>query len=324
MKGWFQIESAVKADDPTGASTTDTSKAALWATRNSAVGLSGAFGNVFMGNWDTVYKQLGDPNSFLGISSGNFVSTSNVLSKSPISKSGSLSSFHLRQKNDIEYDSPTIAGFTVMVNYSPDEKKTLFTNAYLRDIGVKFEQGPLYIALANELHNDFFGFSTSADSGLSAFANPLPTATNGMHSKDTATRLSAMYKLPSQTNIAIDLAELKYAESGGSVGHFAEAKGRAVALVVTQQLGSFTLAANYVKADKGSCSLVGGADCTTDGLGAQQVSLGGKYDFSKRSSVYVIYSKITNKDGAQYNNVGGNIAPGVDPEALAVGIIHSF
>src|SRR5712692_11625780 len=112
MKGWFQVEQDMKLDVGTG----------QWANRNSAVGLAGGFGNVFLGNWDTVYKQLGDPVSFLGISSGNFVSTSNVLSKRY--DAAANTSFHLRQPNNLEYDTPTIAGFTVMLNYAPDEAKT--------------------------------------------------------------------------------------------------------------------------------------------------------------------------------------------------------
>src|SRR5216684_1673407 len=101
MKGWFQVEQDVKLE--ANATT------ATWANRNSAVGLAGGFGNVFLGNWDTVYKQLGDPVGFLdGLNLSLQVLSANVLSRPAFSTGVSgtdLSSFHVRQKNDIEYDS---------------------------------------------------------------------------------------------------------------------------------------------------------------------------------------------------------------------------
>src|SRR5690242_12295310 len=42
LKGWGQLETGFKADDTTGGTN-------AFATRNSAVGLSGAFGNAFAG-----------------------------------------------------------------------------------------------------------------------------------------------------------------------------------------------------------------------------------------------------------------------------------
>jgi len=320
MKGWFQVESALKADVGTG----------TWAFRNSAVGLSGGFGNVFLGNWDTVYKQLADPIGFLGISSGNFVATSNVLAKPAISKTGNKASFHTRQTNNLEYDTPTMGGFTVMLEYSPDESRTAANgfssglNVYLRDIGVKFEQGPLYVALANEFHHDFFGASTS--STQTAFTNvPNANDTQGFHSKDTATRLTAMYKLPSDTTVSIDVAQMEYKEEGGAVNHFDTYKHKAVALVASQKLGNITLAANYVTADKGTCTLVGGTSCDTSGLDGKMMSLGAAYAFSKRTSVYAIYSKITNGENAQFNNtLNSTVNPGVDPQEFGIGITVSF
>jgi len=318
MKGWFQVEQDMKLDVGTG----------QWANRNSAVGLAGGFGNVFLGNWDTVYKQLGDPVGFLdGLNLSLQVLSANVLSRPAFSTGVSgtdLSSFHVRQKNDIEYDSPKFGGFTVMLNYSPDEAKTLNKDAYLRDIGVKFEQGPLYVALANELHKDFFGASSTLPGTI---ANPAPSATNGLHSKDTATRLSAKYTLPSNTTLGIDVAQMEYKEDNGAVNHFESYKHKAVSLVAQQQMGNLGFAASLVKAEKGTCSLAGGANCDTSGMDGQMLNLGVRYNFSKRTGVFALYSKITNKDSAQFNNIGSSvttISPGADPEAFGVGIITSF
>jgi predicted porin len=304
MKGWFQIEQTVQADDA-GArvpgqsdSSATNSTDGKWSTRNSAVGLSGGFGNVFLGRWDTVYKQLGDPVSFLGISSGNFVSTSNVLSKRYDGKGAG--SFHLRQSNYVEYDTPTLGGLTAMLGYSPDEAKDPVTNTNkrLQSAGIKFEQGPLYVALGNEVHKDFF-------------------VAAGQHSNDMATRLSAKYALPTGTTLGVDVSELKYKSGATNT----ELKSKTLSLVVTQAVGNVTVAGGVVKAFK---TKLDGSDVADSD--AQQINLGVGYNLSKRTQVYAIYAKLTNKAGAQYNNLidGSAVTNGVDPEQAALGIAVSF
>src|SRR4051794_26614791 len=100
--GWrafFQIEQRVMAD-------TGNPGATGFASRDTFVGLeSDRWGLVKLGNMDTVYKSIGDTLSFLGISSGNFVSNSNVLAKQGFGTS-SAGSFHLRRANSAWYETP--------------------------------------------------------------------------------------------------------------------------------------------------------------------------------------------------------------------------
>src|SRR5438874_6311757 len=70
LKFIWQIEQAVNFD--TGDAT--------WSNRNSFLGVRTNFGTVKLGNMDTIYKEYGDPFQMFGISSGNFVSASNMLS----------------------------------------------------------------------------------------------------------------------------------------------------------------------------------------------------------------------------------------------------
>src|SRR4029079_6804710 len=87
LKAFFQIEQRIQVD--TGGT--------QLASRDTYVGLaSDRFGTVKMGGFDTVYKEIGDTLSFLGVSSGNFVSNSSVLSKQGFGES-SAGSFHLRR-----------------------------------------------------------------------------------------------------------------------------------------------------------------------------------------------------------------------------------
>jgi hypothetical protein len=110
---------------------------------------------------DTVLN--GDTLSFLGVSSGNFVSNSSILSKTGFAKKdvslSSASSFHLRRANSLQYQSPRFGGAQLHLQYSPDEVKTATTNADLWSTGVSYKNKGLYLALAHEIHNDFFGGS---------------------------------------------------------------------------------------------------------------------------------------------------------------------
>ena len=72
-------------------------------------------------------------------------------------------------------------------------------------------------------------------------------------------------------------------------------------------------------------ALVGGAACTTDGLGAKQGSIGTRYNFSKRFSIFGMYSRINNDFAARYNNMAsGSLSSGADITHLAIGMQHAF
>ncbi len=327
LKGWYQVEQAVELDTGTG----------TFSSRNSAAGISGGFGNVFLGKWDTVYKQLGDPVSFLGLSSGNFVSTSNMLSRTGLGSSR-LTRFHERANNWIEYDTPVVGGFQFLVGYSPDEAKTSTTNANLQSFGAKWEAGPLYVALAHEIHNDFFSLTnatcriagvangTSVSNGLvSPFDARACVPNNGLDSKDTATRLSVMYKF-GDTTIGVDFARRDYKESGSglSATGITNYKQNAYQLAASQKLGNVELAASVAKAEKGTCTRNGGAACNTDGLDGMQLNLGVLYNLNKQLGVFALASNVNNSKSAAYNNTPLSIQPGTDLQAFAAGVAIRF
>lgn len=313
----FQIEQTVHIDGP--------SSKDFFATRNSFGGLEGGFGTVKLGNMDTVYKELGDPIRFMGIASGNFVSTSSIISKTGFGTS-SASSFHLRQKNSVQYLSPRMGGVQLLAQYSPDEAKTGNLNAYLTSLGVRYDGGPVSVRLAHEIHNDFFGGSKNVPS---AIANST-TGTGDIHSKDSATRLSVMYSF-GQTRLAADLAQLKYTESGTiTTGHFEEYKHTTWALVWEQRYGGpWRTTVAYASSAAGTCSLAGGVDCSTEGLDGKLLALGGEYSFSKRTALFVLAAKLQNGESATYNNFSQtpdspDIPTGADSTQYAVGIRHNF
>ena len=311
LEAFFQIESTIPIDAGGG----------TFGTRDSFVGLSGGFGSVKLGNMDTVYKQMGDKLSFLGVSSGNFVSNSNVLSKLGFGTSSS-GSFHLRRANTVMYESPTLGGFDFAVGYSPDEAKTANRNADLVSTGFTYGGGkgaPFFVSLQYEKHNDLFGGSRNAPTALSNFANL------NARSKDTAVRFTGSYTFFQKTTVEVNYATMKYTESGGAVGRFDRYKHNAFTIGLAHSMGSSEFAASFARAEKGSCALVGGAVCTTDGLQGSQVSVGGRYNFSKRSSMFAMYAKVYNGFAARYNNLAsGDPSSGSDISQFAVGVQHAF
>ncbi len=309
LEAFFQLESTIPVDAGGG----------TFGTRDSFVGFRGGFGSVKLGNMDTVYKNYGDTLSFLGVSSGNFVSNSNLLSKQGFGTSSS-GSFHLRRANSIVYDSPTLGPFEFSAGYSPDEIRAGTRNADVISIGGRFggKKSPYFIAIAYEIHKDLFGGSNNVPTALSNTAN------QGAHAKDKAVRFTGNYTVGS-TTFEANFATIKYNETGGATGRFQSYKHNAFNVAVEHNMGPWQIAAAFNSASAGSCSLVGGAVCTTDGLSGKQLSIGSRYNFSKRFSIFGMYSRINNDFAARYNNMAsGSPAAGADISHLALGMQHAF
>jgi predicted porin len=315
MSAIFQIETRVRFDNGTG----------LWAGgRDSFIGLAGAYGTFKLGNFDTAYKNVGDQFSFLGISSGNFVSHSNLLAQGV----GDID-FHIRQTNAMAYESPKFAGVQAFVTWGKDEQKGdpgRGINRLLNSYGVTYEMGPLYLGLGYEIHHDWFAGSNS----FSLVSNP----TNGsdVRSNDTAARGTVVFKTGG-TKVSLDVSQIELTESGViAAGNFKNYKNTRYAAGVEQKFGNITGALSVVNSDEGTCTLEGGTSCSTTGLEGRLINLGARFDFSRRTYVFAIYSRLTNGDLATYSNIainpnsGGAADPqaGEDVTAIGVGISHSF
>jgi predicted porin len=318
LRALWQIESTVPID------TGDTG--GILATRDSFVGLGGGFGTVRLGNMETVYKTLGDPLKFMNISSGNFVSASNIISsRQPFNASGAASSagsFHLRRTNSLLYNSPEFGGVQLHAMYSPDEIRTGNLNADLQSYGATYKRGGLFLALAYEVHNDLFAGSLNVPA---AIANPT-TGAGSVHSKDKSTRGSAMYSW-GNTRVALDLATVEFTESGGATGKFQNYKNTRYNLAWEQNWGGpWRTLVQYSSASAGSCSLVGDVTCTTNGLQGNMLAMGGEYWFSKRTALFALYAKLNNGSAATYNNSANakTLSPGDDITQYALGIRTTF
>jgi predicted porin len=313
----WQIETRVRFDTGSGG---------FWANgRNSFLGLQGGFGTVKLGNMDTIYKEYGAVvGNFFGVSSGNFVSSSNVLSANGLGVEGSGdrfddTGFHIRAPNSIQYQSPEFGGFQAGVQFSPDEAKgnpgREGLNTNLWSFGVKYEAGPLYASVQHERHNDWFDLS----------ANATANSGDATDSKDHATRFSATYAITKQHKLSADFALMEWKESGGAVGDTSKLKKRAWGVGWAAEWGGpWKSDIAYVRNNKGTCSAVG-VDCSTDGIEGHIISAGVAYSFSKRTLLFGLASKLTSGKSAIYDQAA-NFDPnrGEDTTVFALGVSHSF
>jgi hypothetical protein len=135
------------------------------------------------------------------------------------------------------------------------------------------------------------------------------------------------------TRVSLDVSQLELKETGViAAGNFTGYKSRRYAIGAEQKFGNITGAVSVVNADKGSCTLQGGTSCSTAGLEGRLMNLGGRYDFSRRTYLFALYSKLTNGTLATFSNIAINANPGgaADPQAgedvtaIGVGVSHSF
>ena len=59
---------------------------------------------------------------------------------------------------------------------------------------------------------------------------------------------------------------------------------------------------SFAQATDGDCSLSGGVACSTSGLKSSEFAAGVAYDFSKRTFVFALFSRLTNGESALFDN----------------------
>ncbi len=323
LRAIWQIESQINLTDGAPGS---------FASRTSFVGLEGGFGTVKLGNMDTVYKDIGDPLGILGIGSGNFVSLSNVVSSRMTFGTSGAGSFHLRAANSMTYAAPKLGGLRLYAQYATggtsggasDETRPaggMTNRPKLWSLGGTYETGPFTLALAHEIHDDFFAGSNGAPA---AVANPI-TGLTGVNSKDKGTRGTVTYVYAPGGTLQANYAKVDFTESGGAAGRFKDYTNNRWSVTWQHRWGAWRTSVGYANASAGSCSLQGGVNCTTRGLGANMWVLGTDYTFSKRTGLFLLYAKLNNNSASEQRNAENwRPEPGADSTQYAVGIRHSF
>jgi predicted porin len=288
LKAWGQLETAFKADDTNGGTNS-------FANRNSGVGLTGDFGNVFLGRWDTPFKATQllavDPFSDLTIASPAGITMRQL-------------AFDNRANNIIQYWTPTFSGFQARLAATSNEGKSdaaavpgtaAGANPRLYGASLEWTSGPFYVSYGYEKHKDSIG-------------NVTPT--QGTDEKGNG--IAAKYTIG-------------WAQISGQYGWYDRTGTEKQKSGMVNLVGTFDVHQGIVSLRK---SKDGGAS------GTEQPECNGyafayKYLFDRSLDFIAEYVKVTNKTGDLcdfgQNGVGSAAtAGGGDPQGIAAGLRYTF
>ncbi len=283
-------------------------------TRNSGVGLKGdSFGQVIFGIWDTPYKVA--HNKVELFDNTHFASATNLIGRSGATTTvagttvgtAAAQSFVTRLKQSVQYSSPSFAGFDVKVAYGTDMApvgaNALGTNVALNkrtlSVAATFEQELFYVALANE---------TAYDAAVSGTAK----------GNNSASRLVGAFKFGDAGFVGVTVEQMKITDAGAVANTVESHNRKGYELAGSYKIDAHRIGASYVKM---------GNLGTYQETGATQIALRYGFNFSKRSELYAMYAKLTNKKYGQYNFSAGNTitsSAGATMSGFGVGIVHSF
>jgi predicted porin len=307
LRAIFQLETEFHLD----------SNDSRFAQRDSFVGLTHkAWGTVKLGRMDTPFKGYADDISFLGVSSGNFTSTSEINRNLPFGGSNA-GRFHERAQNVVDYETPEWGGFQAEVQYSAPENTTAFRKPRFWSGGAKWEGGPFEIGVGYEIHYDFFGLSSNVPSSMRN--NGDPTAT----SRDKAAEIMFKWKW-GKHQFEIDANQKEWKENPLVNGRARMYKNNSyLAIWDARWTPQWRTAVHYVKSTDGKCERLN-ASCSTEGLAGTQISAGFAYIFSKRTWLFFMMQWLKNDHSANFasGSQQGNL--GEDITQYAVGIHHAF
>ena len=313
LKAIFQLEGVALPDSGVGGT---------W-NRNTFAGLGNDnFGTIKLGLMDTVFKEYGDTLGILGISSGTPVSTSNILRKAPFG-TNNASRFHERRANSIRFDSAAYGGFEGGLQVATQEDQSATPSAGAAktySAGIKWEGGPVYAALAYEVHANWFGGSINAPTAQRNSG----TANRGEKSRDHALQATVEWRIVKGQTIEFDVIRKSYNEAAVVNGRFKNYENTAWMVGYEGRFDAFRVMSHYVKSNAGSCERVN-AVCNTTGLDGSQFTLGVGYYLSKRTFVFGVFSQMTNGAAARFSATDfGTPNPGEDVRHLMAGISHNF
>lgn len=195
-----------------------------------------------------------------------------------------------RNNNAIQYSLPNLGGLFATVNYSLGEVAGNNTAGRGTGLSAGYANGPLYVVLAYQKTNN----ATASDSRKGSL-------------------LGATYDL-GVAKLHFGYGRTKNDTLTNTVGVLVQYGDAANTLLgVTVPLGSGALKASYVRHN----------DRSATNYDANQFGIGYDYNLSKRTTVYTVLSKVSNKNGAFYTTANATVA-GIGDKAFNLGVRHSF
>jgi predicted porin len=352
LTAWFQIEQNAPMERSNNIAITP-------ASRNSAVGIQGGFGNIFLGQWTTPWADLDalwgigtvgfwgpvtsiigrrettgtapNPNCINNQSSGGFiapgVAAAGIVCDAVEAGGGVGHPFWRRASQAVVYQSPVFAGVQIKALYQTNESKAtanVTTNAdpSLWSASVQWAGmgGRARVGVAADRHKDFTVVGKT----------------------DTGWSIKGGFNF-GVADIGVAYEDIKYKTA------LSDCKAKQYGVALAVPIGQGAIRASYsvakdIEGTYGGVAPVGtvgatscGAAITTanqaDNNGAKQYNIGYDHRFSKRTTVGVGYAKIDNDPaavftwtGAPPTSDGASNTPfaGQDPSTFFVSITHRF
>jgi predicted porin len=302
----FKLEAGVKTDD--GA--LDNAQSRLF-NREAYVGLSSkTAGTLTLGRQYTPYyetlRDVADP--FAMGMAGTAKNLFPVASTSGLNANATNVTTGTRNDNSVVYKTPTYYGFSGAVSYSLGEQAG--DSSAQRQVGVSgsYTNGDLNVGIAYNNHN-----------------NDTAAFKNNRIGYNTLVAVNYDFKIVKA-----------YAAFGNNKGQFSSVfptntgtngNGNAYGLIVAPSESSTNaligLTAPVGPAGTVMASYTRKNDKEVFNRDADQWAVGYSYALSKRTSTYVAFAKINNKNGAAYT-VGNNTENGTGDKAFNLGVKHSF
>jgi len=317
LAAWIQIESNAPLERSNDAS---------WgpASRNSAIGMQGGFGNVFVGQWTSPWADLdalwsigtvgfwGPVTAIIGrrettgvapnpncANSGHGVATS----CNAVESGGGLGHpFWRRPSNAVFYQSPVMAGVQVKLAYQTNEGKATSTassnsDASMWSTSVQWAGmgGRARIGVGYDKHKDFTSLGAS-DTGYAVKGGWNFGVVDVGFAYEKMT-----YKCQSGT---LGFATATAATNNtGACSENGDVKVKNYAVAIAVPVGPGSIRASYAIAKDVEGPITNFANSGVAGThvtdtGAKQYNIGYEHRFSKRTNIGIGYAKIDNKANA--------------------------
>lgn len=295
--GWqalFQVEGTLSPD--TGAGSI--------AARDTRVGIAGPWGTLFGGNWTLPYNSATSALDPFYPTTAGYMSLMGNGAGASESHTSNTYSFDRRQQNSVHYWTPQWQGWSLRVARGmAEERPASGARPSLASAALIYDGGALYATLAQEDHHGYQG------RGLT----------------DRGSKLAIAWRIDRATQLAAALESLRYATTTG------ELRRRTLYVSATRQFGRHGLRfglAHAQSASGGALKTIGTVRAGA-GTGATHATLGYDYQLSKRSSLYVYYTRLANgRNGIAtfaINSLGSDAATkGAALSGVALGIRHDF
>jgi predicted porin len=298
LSAWYQCESEIAlypriADD------------AELCGRNSAVGLKGAWGNFFIGTWDSPIKRASGVVRITN-ETGWLGSQHMTLRDTPGSEN-----FSNRLANTFNYDTPDMGGFSLNLQITTaqatlNELETTVAKGRVIGVGAQYATGPLAIVAAYSVKDE-----NQSSGGTLA-------------SEDKAWLVGASYVFgPVKVGATYTMRE-----SDDGAGSQSERAGWNLA-ADWKITPSGTIRLGFAVADDlkstGAVAVAGSGSST----GAKQWQVGYNHNLSRRTVIGVAYVKLDNDSNGTLNltdqvNGPADVFPGASADAIVLNLTHSF